>query len=180
MLTREARERALARRHEVCGRKLDEHTRLLDPLEVGGCVQIQNEAGPHKNKWDISGTVVEAVGHDAYMVKVDGSGRVSKRNRQYLRPILSYKSALVRERGAVDSVKDNKSNVAKDSEGQGQYNGVVLPKSHDIASVPGHPWDPVSRRLGYSQQVRRSTSGASTTILAAKKYLGQATDESSA
>ena len=80
MLTREARERALARRHEVRGRQLDEHARLLGPLEVGACVQIQNQAGPHKNKWDASATILEAVGHDAYMVKVDGSGRVSKRN----------------------------------------------------------------------------------------------------
>ena len=64
---------------------MDEKTRLLGPLQLGACVQVQNQAGPHKNKWDVSGTVVEAVGHDSYMVKLDGSGRVTKRNRRYLR-----------------------------------------------------------------------------------------------
>ncbi len=47
--------RALARRHAVRGKELEEHTRLLSELEVGAMVQVQNQAGPHKNKWEPAG-----------------------------------------------------------------------------------------------------------------------------
>ena len=129
VLTREAREKALAKRHEVRGAQLDEHSRLLGPLDLGTCVQIQNQAGPHKNKWDVSGTVVEYVGHDAYMVKVDGSGRVSKRNRRFLRPIVPFNSI---------PVKDNV-NIARPSNTRSGVNVVPHTYSHDSGpvSVPG-------------------------------------------
>ena len=47
-LTREARELVLARRHEVRGRQLQEHTKELGPLRVGTVVQVQNQAGPKR------------------------------------------------------------------------------------------------------------------------------------
>ena len=46
VLTREARELALAKRHEVRGAAWEEHTRALGPLTVGTCVQVQNQASP--------------------------------------------------------------------------------------------------------------------------------------
>ena len=55
ILTREAREKALARRHEVRGANLDSHAHPLRPLTLGMVVQIQNQAGNHPNKWDKSG-----------------------------------------------------------------------------------------------------------------------------
>lgn len=94
VLTMEAREKALAKRHVVKGQQWAEHTKALGPLEVGCCVQVQNQAGPHKDKWDVSGTVTEVLPYDAYMIKMDGSGRVSKRNRRYLRPIVPYGSLV--------------------------------------------------------------------------------------
>ena len=94
ILTREAREKALAKRHEVRGTDLDAHAHKLKPLSPGTIVQIQNQTGPHKNKWDKSGVVVEVLDHDAYTVKVDGSGRISKRNRRFLRPIRPYSSVI--------------------------------------------------------------------------------------
>ena len=39
-------------------------------------------------------TVVEYMGHEAYLVKLDGSGRVSKRNRRFLKRIVPYSSTL--------------------------------------------------------------------------------------
>ena len=94
IMTCEQRERALAKRHEARGRQLEEHTRPLQSLSVGTTVQIQNQKGQHKNKWDVSGVVVEVLAHDAYLVKVDGSGRVSKRNGRFLRPIVAYSSLI--------------------------------------------------------------------------------------
>ena len=60
-------------------------------------VQVQNQHGAHAHKWDLSGVIVEILGFDAYLVKLDGTGRVSKRNRRFLRPIRTYKSMLTKQ-----------------------------------------------------------------------------------
>lgn len=46
---------------------------------------IQNQNGNHPQKWDRIGTIVEVLNFDQYVVKVDGSGRITKRNRRFLR-----------------------------------------------------------------------------------------------
>ena len=68
---KEARELALSRRHEVQGQRLSEHTRELGQLGIGTVVQVQNQAGSHKDKWDLSGTVVEELPHNAYQWEGD-------------------------------------------------------------------------------------------------------------
>ena len=60
-------------------------TRPLRPLTLGERVFLQNQQGPNPTKWDRSGVVVESAGHDQYRVKVDGSGRITLRNRRFLR-----------------------------------------------------------------------------------------------
>ena len=59
--------------------------RVVPPLVVGNCVRLQNMVGPHPTKWDRTGIVVEVRQFDQYVVRVDGSGRVTLRNRKYLR-----------------------------------------------------------------------------------------------
>ena len=66
---------------------LKEHPRPLRPLVLGERVFIQNQQGTSPNKWDRSGIVVESSGHDQYQVKVDGSGRLTSRNRRSSVPI---------------------------------------------------------------------------------------------
>ena len=68
--------------------RLDEHTRPLTPLHIGDQVLIQNQRGPHPTKWDKSGMIVDAKPYDQYLVKVDGSGRLTTRNRRFLRTFL--------------------------------------------------------------------------------------------
>ena len=46
---------------------------------------IQNQSGRFPKKWDKSGEVIEVKGNDQYAVKVAGSGRVTLRNRRFLR-----------------------------------------------------------------------------------------------
>ena len=48
VLTKEAREKALARRHQIRGSEFEERTRVLEPLEFGSVVQIQRVGGPVK------------------------------------------------------------------------------------------------------------------------------------
>ena len=80
-----AREEALRNRHMKMAERLTEHTRRLPPLKVGDKVRIQNQTGPHPTKWDKTGTVIEVRQYDQYIVKVDGSGRATLRNRKFLR-----------------------------------------------------------------------------------------------
>ena len=64
---------------------LNARSRYLLPLAVGDQVFIQNQRGPNGNKWDKSGTVVGIRPFDQYVLKVDGSGRLTLRNRKFLR-----------------------------------------------------------------------------------------------
>ena len=83
--TLEAREDALRVRHVRAHERLSEHTRVLPPLAIGNYVRMQNLVGPYPTKWDRTGIVVEVRQFDQYVVRVDGSGRVTLRNRKHLR-----------------------------------------------------------------------------------------------
>ena len=48
-------------------------------------IQNQHGAGKIAKKWDKSGMILEHLGFNKYRVKIDGSGRVTNRNRQFLR-----------------------------------------------------------------------------------------------
>ena len=80
-----SREEALRNRHMRTAERLSQHTRHLLPLTVGDHVRIQNQVGPFPNKWDKTGIVVEVRQFDQYVIRVDGSGRVTLRNRKFLR-----------------------------------------------------------------------------------------------
>jgi hypothetical protein len=65
--------------------RLTEHTRHLPALVVGDQVRVQNQTGPHPTKWDKTGIIIEVRQFDQYVVRVDGSGRVTLRHRKFLR-----------------------------------------------------------------------------------------------
>ena len=80
------REPAMGHRLSLGGERWTQNTRQLPPLSVGQKVFIQNQrgAGELAKRWDRTGTVVEDKNQDKYAVKVDGSGRLTDRNRRYL------------------------------------------------------------------------------------------------
>ena len=80
-----AKEEALRSRFMRTTESLSDHSRPLRPLACGEKVFIQNQHGSSPTKWDRSGTVVETLDHDQYRIKVDGSGRLTLRNRRFLR-----------------------------------------------------------------------------------------------
>ena len=67
----------------------------LKPLKVGQRVLIQNQHGNNPLPWEKSGIIVEVFPYDQYIVRVDGSGRVTRRNRRFLR---SYTPAVNNDR----------------------------------------------------------------------------------
>ena len=80
-----AKEDALRARMTRTTESLREHSRPLRPLTIGERAFLKNQQGANPTKWDRSGTIVESRGHDQYLVKVDGSGRLTLRNRRFLR-----------------------------------------------------------------------------------------------
>ena len=68
ILSQHEREIALARRYEAQGERLTRGTRIL-------------------SSWDKTRIVVETQPNDQYIVKIDGSGQITLRNRQFLRKI---------------------------------------------------------------------------------------------
>ena len=80
-----AKEDALRSRLTRTTESLKEQSRPLRPLALGKKVFLQNQQGASPTKWDRLGTVVESLDHDRYRVKVDGSGRLTLRNRRFLR-----------------------------------------------------------------------------------------------
>ena len=88
------RDAALARRHAKRGQDLVEHTRKLRTLEVGETVAVQNQKGNDPKRWGCTGKIVEIKKNDQYVVKLDGSGRLTLRNRKFLKPLIAYKDDL--------------------------------------------------------------------------------------
>ena len=69
---------------------LSEHTRPLSPLSIGQQVLIQDQDKASKSykQWTKSGDIIIEVGlHNDYQIRVDGSRHVTKRNRQFLKPV---------------------------------------------------------------------------------------------
>merc|ERR1712082_186569 len=52
--------------------------------------QVLNQHGNQPLRWEKTGVVMESGDLDVYVVKVDGSGRLSKRTRAHLRPVQVY------------------------------------------------------------------------------------------
>ena len=90
ILVREDREKALTKRAVSIMEKLDRNYRVLPKLVVGDSVLVQNQVGNHPSRWDITGVVVEVKNNDQYTVKVDGSRRMTFRNRKFLKKITPY------------------------------------------------------------------------------------------
>ena len=96
----------------------------LQPLKEQDKVLIQNQAGKAPLRWEKTGTVVEVLPFDQYIVKVSGSNRLTRRNRKFLR---AYEPAATQERLVVseEHCRDKEPDV-ESAWGAGEY---VLPSS---------------------------------------------------
>jgi len=84
---RDAREIGMARLKVENLAKLNKRpNKNLAPLAVGQTVNVQNQTGSKPLRWDRTGVVTEVGDHRQYSIRMDGSGRLSLRNRKFLRP----------------------------------------------------------------------------------------------
>ena len=86
LISADERDKALSRRHATHVERLSLHVHELPALAIGESVLIQNQTGNHPGRWDRTGVVVDiGPGPRQYLVRTDGSGRVTLRNRKFLR-----------------------------------------------------------------------------------------------
>ena len=80
------REQALAKRH-LKQSQIATPGWTMQHLAVGEAVSVQNQIGNKPLKWNNTGVIAEVLPHRQYRVVVDGSRRVTLRNRRFLRKI---------------------------------------------------------------------------------------------
>ena len=104
----DAREMALAKR-VLKTPKSDMNKKQLQPLSLGDYVQVQNQSGPHPTKWGNTGVVSEVLPNRQYNIVVDGSRRITLRNRRFLRKIdpVSRKSQVFPEQDVTTPSVDH-------------------------------------------------------------------------
>ena len=78
----------MAKRHLLNQKHYNIHSHPLQELQVGESVHVQNQEGPLPWQWMKTGRVVETIGNKQYRVRLDGTNRVTLRNRRFLRKIL--------------------------------------------------------------------------------------------
>ena len=67
-----------------------------EELALGATVMVQTQRGPTKGRWETSGTVVDVLEHSSYLVKMDGSGWLSKQRLSFLKPIVAHRDDIAK------------------------------------------------------------------------------------
>ena len=102
-------------------RRWSEHTKVLPDLKVGEFVQLQNLKGMHPLKSDYNGEVVGRHNVNSYAVKVNGTNRVTVRNRASLRkippPVVLHKPMTVQAPALSRPASGPRSELAVGSQG---------------------------------------------------------------
>ena len=75
----------MSENHLKVEEKYNSQAKILPELPTGTRVLCQNM---RSMKWDRSGTIVDVGQYRQYFIKLDGSGRITLRNRRHIRKIL--------------------------------------------------------------------------------------------
>ena len=128
----------MAKRIDRDGVRLERYTKAHKMIPVGSHVAVQNQAGRFPNKWDKTGMVVENLDHDKVLVKLDGSGRLTTRNRKFVKKIVSAPDkpvdVLPVMRKSLDVREDDKVEFVPNVESDGD---LILPEDEDHLQVQG-------------------------------------------
>ena len=124
------KEEALRKRFVRWSERYNQRTKSLQPLRVGNRCFIQNQTGQHKRRWDRCGLVVEVLPHDKYVIKVDGSNRLTTRNRRFLR---LFKNASTTISDAVYPVQPTSWKESRPSSIKSHPN--IITESNDVIDI---------------------------------------------
>lgn len=165
--TLERREEALTKRHNRDHERWSEHTQQLPPLKVGDNVYIQNQTGNHARRWDKSGVVVEVKQHDQYIVKKDGSGIATLRNRRFLRKFTPYNVAIRPQTPTLTHHITTKPDSSDVYVAPNVHNSSPLTTSHTAETYRGNCQQPIltpNRKFANSPVQQRESVSEIPTI----------------
>ena len=132
------RETSMAQQNDTIKSNYDEHAKELSELCKGDLVLCQNT---RTKKWDRSGEIVEVGKFRQYMVKMDGSGRISQRNRRHLQkihkasteiPHIPTHNPLPSTPPTVGDRRDNPGQAENPATIADQADSVVQPDAHYV------------------------------------------------
>ena len=86
------REAMLGKRNAKLQLEYDKHTRDLPQLQLGDYVVVQDM---QSKRWTRFGIVVEILPHRQYHIRMDGSGRVTLRNRRFLKKVIKCSPQVI-------------------------------------------------------------------------------------
>ncbi len=139
----------LGRRHyeyHTCGPwSNDLNTQKLVPLAVGDQVRIQNQVGPNPRRWDKTRHVIEVRQHDQYVVQVDGSGRVTLRNRKFLEKYIPVQPPPLRRNILADLLHVNPTRSTYPTSSHRSIDGTPIPP--EVPSSSDSPYTPFQERV---------------------------------
>ena len=153
------KEEALRQRFHHSAEGQNQKARSLLPLKLGDRCYVQNQTGNNQRRWDRSGTVMEIHGFDAYTVKIDGTGRLTRRNRRYLRKFepasLEIRTVRPQPKVTLDTVHHTSMErpSAPPPSTNNDHHGVIL----DIADGSAVRHDTVSRNRTASLPVESAS-----------------------
>ena len=118
----------MANKNKKLAEYYDSRTHTHQPIVLGTPVLVQNKhLKRNMNKWTLSGCVVEVLPYRQYKVKMDGSGRITRRNRRHLRPITSSVKSQVPFLKPKKSSRDISRNIVTSPAGNANCNDNALP-----------------------------------------------------
>ena len=123
VIAAQEREKAFAKRNNAIEERYNAHTKTLNPLKPQTHVRIQEG----NKKWSKTGTVVECLPYNQYRIKVDGSGRVTTRNRRFIK-----ETAPLWPTATTPSPSPNMPQSSPDSPKSGSQE-TYTPTSEDLA-----------------------------------------------
>merc|ERR1712106_840003 len=148
----EDRERALASRRSTDGTRLARHTKQQPELQHGRQVAVQNQTGRNPTKWDKTGTVIKTRPHSQVVVRLDGSRRMTLRNRKFVKEILPmttttapHNLATVTKMPKDDCDTNEPTGLLEDTDARGlvdeatyltENTHVELDKVDDVIEIP--------------------------------------------
>ncbi len=158
MISAKQREVAFAKRNEKLTADYNIHCKTLTPLSKQTLVRIQE-----KGKWNRTGRIIEVLPNHQYRVKMDGSGRITLRNRKFIKAVLLLPSPTIEETEFIDTSSNNQPelnhedipsfitepNVKNDKNCQLQSSSRILQRlaTHNKAGLSEEPQDFRSRCL---------------------------------
>ena len=151
------REAMLSKRNTKLQLEYDRHTHNLRQLQLGDRVVLQDLKS---KRWTRSGVVVEILPHRQYHIRMDGSGRVTLRNRRFLKRVTKGSPQIIPS--AVLLNPDAKSYTPLHQSVSSDLQGTYIPPTQ--AEAPVTPVQKVPRSLSRLQNYNNPGRKESTNV----------------